>query len=536
MLLNFCWCILVFVCLHFANIQATSWDVKVCYDVAYHSSVRITLNNDYKDLSYDSNQKCFYGNFELNSGDMPSFIKVDQNYGYKAHVENPDLPAKYVGNCSSACNYKKVNLEKWVRWNIAALFSEMNYFPDQFFKIKPDVIRYIKFRTNSRTSNTSFFLPKEMNTDSTIELSTIDHGKFWLDTIVTLKNMETSKIYSCLYLNYTSQIPFHECSLINDTVWKIELTSRQELIGDIKEVQMFVRVTGRETNISRSLMFKKLAYLPTFSAFTNIGNINIGEIEISFGNKNKYFDISKIVMTRILTGEEYGCANIDKTNSPEYSCKLLNSKDWVLKVISPEEHERNFTVEINQDGLSSSSRKLFWKHLAIYGDYYVKYFNLKTYEDSEITSLRFNFFDKSLRISEISLINNFTEYKFKTTGGSKTQDNLMPEFIPITKGKQDEEEKQEKIHSTKTIPIMGTVIGILFLIIIIFSIRCMMLRNRRSRSNASTLQDVDEDNCISMQNSTPVHISEPSRRLTSSQPNSLDVNEDTYCTIPEHPI
>ncbi|XP_029643413.1 uncharacterized protein LOC115217851 [Octopus sinensis] len=80
---------------------------------------------------------------------------------------------------------------------------------------------------------------------------------------------------------------------------------------------------------------------------------------------------------------------------------------------------------------------------------------------------------------------------------------------------------------------MGTVIGILFLIIIIFSIRCMMLRNRRSRSNASPLQDVDEDNCIPMQNSTPVHISEPSRRLPSSQPNSLDVNEDTYCTIPE---
>ncbi|CAI9731347.1 Hypothetical predicted protein [Octopus vulgaris] len=447
MLLNSCWCIFVFICLHFANIQATRWDVEVCYAEYYYSSVRITLNNKYVDISYHSNQKCFYGNFELKSGEMPSFIKVDKGYGYKAMlkiqifqqsmsadahqlcykkatVENPDLPAKYVGRCSSNCANKEVNLEKWVHWNIAALFSEMNYFPDQFFNIKPDVKGYIKFRTNSRTSNTSFFLPKEMNTNSRIELSTIVHGKFWLDTIVTLKNMNTSKIYSCLYLNYTSRIPYHECSLINDSVWKIELTSRQELIGDTKEVQMFVRVIGCETSISRSLMFKKLAYLPTFSGFTNIGNINIGEIEISFGNKNKSIDISKIVMTRMLTEEEYGCANIDKTNSPEYSCKLLNRK-------------------------------------------------------------------------------------------------------------QDEEEKQEQIHSTKTIPIMGTVIGILFLTNIIFSIRCMMLRNRRSRSNASTLEDVDEDNCIPMQNSTPVHISEPSRRLPSSQPNSLDVNEDTYCTIPE---
>ncbi|CAI9731345.1 Hypothetical predicted protein [Octopus vulgaris] len=322
MLLNSCWCIFVFICLHFANIQATKWNVKVCFAKAYYSSVRIKLNNDYKDLSYNSKLRCFYSNFELKSGEKPSSIKVEKYYGYTAHVENTDLPVKYGGRCSSACNYKKVNLEKWVRWNIAVLFSEMNYFYPKSFQIKPDVTRYIRFRTNSRTSNISFFLPKEMNTNSTIELSSFDYGNFWLDTIVILKNMNTSKIYSCLYLDHT----FHECSLINDTVWKIELTSRQELVGDTKEVQMCVRVTGRETNISRSLMFKKLAYLPTFSAFTNIGNINIGEIEISFGNKNKSIDISKIAMTRMLPEEEYGCFNIDETNSPEYSCKLLNNK------------------------------------------------------------------------------------------------------------------------------------------------------------------------------------------------------------------
>ncbi|XP_036363874.1 uncharacterized protein LOC115218105 isoform X2 [Octopus sinensis] len=185
MLLNSCWCIFVFICLHFANIQATSWDVEVCYAGAYHSSVHIRLNNDYKDLLYNRKLRCFYGNFGLKSGEKPSFIKVDQGYGYKAYVENPDLPAKYVGNCSSNCRFKKVDLEKWVHWNIAVLFSEMNYFYRKSFQIKPDVTRYIKFRTNSRTSNTSFFLPKEMNTNSTIELSSFDYGNFWLDTIVS---------------------------------------------------------------------------------------------------------------------------------------------------------------------------------------------------------------------------------------------------------------------------------------------------------------------------------------------------------------
>ncbi|CAI9731338.1 Hypothetical predicted protein [Octopus vulgaris] len=220
MLLNSCWCIFVFICLHFANIQATRWDVRICFGRAYFSSVYFTLKSKHKQIPYKSNQKCFYDNFELKSGEMPSFIKVDQYYGYKAHVENPDLPVKYGGSCRYSCQQKAVKLEKWVRWNIAVLFSEMKFSCRNSFNIKPDVTRYIKFRTNSRTSNTSFFLPKEMNTKPRIELLTT--GIFWLDTIVTLKNMETSKIYSCLYLNYTSQIPYHECSLTNGAICPLD--------------------------------------------------------------------------------------------------------------------------------------------------------------------------------------------------------------------------------------------------------------------------------------------------------------------------
>ncbi|XP_036363875.1 uncharacterized protein LOC115218105 isoform X3 [Octopus sinensis] len=131
MLLNSCWCIFVFICLHFANIQATSWDVEVCYAGAYHSSVHIRLNNDYKDLLYNRKLRCFYGNFGLKSGEKPSFIKVDQGYGYKAHVENPDLPVKYVGNCSSGCRLKKVNLEKYIqatKWNVKVCYDVTYYY------------------------------------------------------------------------------------------------------------------------------------------------------------------------------------------------------------------------------------------------------------------------------------------------------------------------------------------------------------------------------------------------------------------------
>ncbi|XP_029653976.2 uncharacterized protein LOC115227221, partial [Octopus sinensis] len=162
-------------------------------------------------------------------------------------------------------------------------------------------------------------------------------------------------------------------------------------------------------------------------------------------------------MTRLLTGEEYGCANIHKTNSPEYSCKLLHSKNWLLKVISPEEHKRNFTVEIIQDKLSSSSRKFIWNHFSVYGDSYIKHFNLKTYEEGEITSLKLHFFHQILKISEISLIDNYSEYKFRTNGESKILNNLVKAFSQITK---------EKIHNDETSPSMETDISLLAVMIL----------------------------------------------------------------------
>ncbi|XP_052828175.1 uncharacterized protein LOC106873224 isoform X2 [Octopus bimaculoides] len=528
MLLLSCWSIIVFICLHFANTQVTIWSVTVCLTNYYRKSLQIILNERYKNVNWENQRKCFYTNFELNSGVKPSFIEINMNYYYGAYVENPYLPEMYGSSCSPKC-FGKVNLKKWVHWNIAVLFSEINYFPYQSFKVTPDRKRYLKFREDSRTSNASFFLPMEMNTKSKIVLET--KGQFWLEKIVILKNMKTSKIYSCLYLDHIYQTLYHECSLTNDSVWKIELTSRQKLVEDKKKIWIFVGITGSETNFSRQLQFKKLAYLPTFSAFINFGNISIGETEISFVNKGKYFDIFKIAMTRMRAGEEYGCVNI-KTNSPEYSCKLLNSKNWLLKIISPEEHERNFTVEIIQDKLSSFSRDLSWNHLTIYGARYIRYFNLKTYEEGEITSLKLHFVGKSLKINEVNLINNFTEYKFKTNEGNKTQDNLVTEFIRTIKEKQ---EKREKIHSNESNLIMKIVVGlfgviILFLIIIIIILiaRNKMSSNKKvSKDNISTLQVAGEfNNHLSTRDTNSVAISEPRLEFCSLQQDSLDIYEN----------
>lgn len=81
----------------------------------------------------------------------------------------------------------------------------------------------------------------------------------------------------------------------------------------------------------------------------------------------------------------------------------ISGKSWLLKVISPEEHERNFIIEIIQDKLSSSSRKFIWNHFSVYGDSYIKHFHLKTYEEGEITSLKLHFFHEILKITEVKL-------------------------------------------------------------------------------------------------------------------------------------
>ncbi|XP_014782831.1 uncharacterized protein LOC106878198 [Octopus bimaculoides] len=108
-------------------------------------------------------------------------------------------------------------------------------------------------------------------------------------------------------------------------------------------------------------------------------------------------------MTKMLTGEEYGCVNIHRTNAEKYTCKVLKAKNWLLKIISPEKHGRNFSVEIIQDTLTSFTRYLRWDYFSTYGDSYIKYFNLKTYEDEEITNINLHFDDKSLRINEVKI-------------------------------------------------------------------------------------------------------------------------------------
>ncbi|CAI9731337.1 Hypothetical predicted protein [Octopus vulgaris] len=327
-----------------------------------------------------------------------------------------------------------------------------------------------------------------MNRKSKIELTT---GKFWSNTVVNLKNMETSSIYSCMYtLNQSTY--YHECSLTNNSTWRIELTSNSEQINSM-EMTLNFHVPEREGY--RHLTFKRLVYLPKFFAVTSYENISTGVVKVSFGDNIKSMDISKIAMTRILTGEEYGCFNINRTKSHlQYSCKVLKRKNWLLKVISSEKHKQKFVIEIFQGNLSSVSRNLTWNHFSEYGLNYIKHFSLKTYEVDEITSLKLSFFYKSLKINEISLINNFTEIKFRTNGGNKLQDDSVIEFIRITKGK---EEKPSHMSRNMTIVIVLLAVIVFFLIIIsiAFVARCKMTKNKnKQKGNTSTLKVSGEDN------------------------------------------
>ncbi|XP_036363817.1 uncharacterized protein LOC115217968 isoform X2 [Octopus sinensis] len=431
---------LVFILIHFTNTHATIWDVKACHTVVYRTSVRMILNKVFiREVAASKDPKCFEITFKLNDEVKPSYIKLPYPKAYKAFVQNHHLHEMYVAKCQADCSTVDSELERWVHWNMSVIHSKTYDNYEYSFEIKPYDKNYLKFRANSKTTNAPFFLPTKMNTKSRLELSTT--GKFWLDKTIKLKNMETFKIYFCIYLLKQSN-PYHECSLRSDLEWKIELSSLSKLIKNIEEIKISVGVTGSGTNSSQSLTFKKLAYLPTFSAFTNIGKIGIGEAEIYFKDSNNSFDISKIVMTRIPTGEKYGCVNIHKTIPAKYSCKLQKSKNWLLKVISPEEHERNFDVEIIQDTLSSSfTRNLQWKYVFPYGNTYIKYFNLKSYEKNEIMKLKFHFLDQLLRINEISVISNYSEYQFKTNVERKFQNYLVTEFSRITK---------EKIHCNET--------------------------------------------------------------------------------------
>ncbi|CAI9731411.1 Hypothetical predicted protein [Octopus vulgaris] len=316
--------------------HATIWDVKACHTVVYRTSVRMILNKVFvREVAASKDPKCFEITYKLNDEVKPSYIKLPYPQAYKAFVQNHHLHEMYVAKCQADCSTVDSELERWVHWNMSVIHSKTYDNYEYSFEIKPYDKNYLKFRANSKTTNAPFFLPTKMNTKSRLELSTT--GKFWLDKTIKLKNMETFKIYSCIYLLKQSN-PYHECSLRSDLEWKIELSSLSKLIQNIEEIKISVGVTGSGTNSSQSLTFKKLAYLPTFSAFTNIGKIGIGEAEIYFKDSNNSFDISKIVMTRIPTGEKYGCVNIHKTIPAKYSCKLLKKKIHC--------NETNFSVKI----------------------------------------------------------------------------------------------------------------------------------------------------------------------------------------------
>ncbi|XP_029643656.1 uncharacterized protein LOC115218043 isoform X2 [Octopus sinensis] len=487
MSLFYSWSILIFTCLHFANIQATKWKVTIFLSQVHNREVDISLNNIQKKLNFKNKNEIKF-QFELESTVKPNTLHVDVTQSYRATVQIEGHHEKYIVECQSACS-RELKLEKWTQWNLEVIHSETNdkrRFP---FEIKPHGEKYITIRKNSKTSNTSFFLPREMNTRSRIEIETT--GKFWSNTVVNLKNMETSSIYSCMYtLNQSTY--YHECSLTNNSTWRIELTSNSEQINST-EMTLNFHVPEREGY--RHLTFKRLAYLPKFFAVTSYENISTGVVKVSFGDNIKSMDISKIAMTRILTGEEYGCFNINRTKSHlQYSCKVLKRKNWLLKVISSEKHKQKFVIEIFQGNLSSVSRNLTWNHFSEYGLNYIKHFSLKTYEVDEITSLKLSFFYKSLKINEISLINNFTEIKFRTNGGSKLQDDSVIEFIRITKGK---EEKPSHMSRNMTIVIVLLAVIVFFLIIIsiAFVARCKMTKNKnKQKGNTSTLKVSGEDN------------------------------------------
>lgn len=99
-----------------------------------------------------------------------------------------------------------------------------------------------------------------------------------------------------MYHNYytTIFIVFFISLSFLDSLWKIELTSQSKLTVNVKEIKLSYAVIGSETKSSQGVTLKKLAYLPTFSAFTNIGNISIGEVGISFERNSKSINISKV--------------------------------------------------------------------------------------------------------------------------------------------------------------------------------------------------------------------------------------------------
>uniref|UniRef100_A0A0L8I326 Uncharacterized protein n=1 Tax=Octopus bimaculoides TaxID=37653 RepID=A0A0L8I326_OCTBM len=428
------WSISFLVLPHFLYTQARKWDVQVCFTEVHSNPVHVTLNKDkYKNIPCANMEDCCKTEINLDNETRPQVIKVGPSFEFKAIVQNQDLQEVYGVLCQTPCSGSELTLANWTHWTIEVKREKAYGNYELFLELAPYVKIRVPFRENSKTSKKSFFLPMETYTPLKIKLLT--KGKFNLDTDIKLKNMKTSETYSCIYLHTPfSHLSYHECLLVNASMWKVELTSQPRQISKIMLIKVTLGVYGSGRYSSHHVILRKLAYIPTLAGFTNIGNIRTNKADIYFNDTNNAFDILKLALTSILTGEEYGCTNLYKTVSAKYSCKLLQSKNWYLRISSPEEHEQTFAVEIIQDTLSSFSKGLIWRNHCEHKSNCVDNFHLKTYEDDKVTGLKLHFMDKPFKINEISLKHGESVYKFKATKESGTENHMVIEFSLITEG------------------------------------------------------------------------------------------------------
>ncbi|XP_029651412.2 uncharacterized protein LOC115224696 [Octopus sinensis] len=479
------WSIFLIISPHFIGTHAaTKWNIVLC-SRDEHNFVRISLDKiKYVNLTGGNGQKCFNTEFELDDATKPSYLefKLDvatrpslmllekdkvlqdflplydaaaplmnqlatvltENINY-ALVQNRNLQEMYYGYYKwNSYNQTKTGLEKMDRWTFEVTRSDINDDFKSSYRAAPHYYANFTFSKYSRTSNASFFLSLHWNELNWIAFFT--EGEFGLEKKVKVQNMANNKIYSCMYTyGIEPPGPAHICVWRNDSTWNIEMTYQSKYVNDYETIIFTLRVTGGERNSSVIVSLEESAYVSAFTNFFDIPNENINEIEIEFNGTKKPFDMTKVVMTKMLTGEEYGCVDIHWTNSMKCSCKVKKGKKWLLKVISPEVHERTFSVELIQDTLSSFTNHLTWKNFGMYGDEFIKYFNLKTYEDKEITSINLHFKNESLKINEISMISNYTEYKFNRNEDSSTHNSSVAGFSRITK---------EKFNSNETILVL----------------------------------------------------------------------------------
>ncbi|XP_036361597.1 uncharacterized protein LOC118764737 [Octopus sinensis] len=381
LVLSYC-SILFFVLPHFFYTQARKWNVEICYTEAHKSSVHLILNGDtYTNITCPNEDNCFTTEIDLVNDTRPHSIDIRPSTEFQIVIENKDLEEAYGVLCEAPCPGAKMTLSNWTHWTFEVQRNNAYGKYEFYIRLDPYVKQKVVFQPNSTTANKSFLLPTEMNTLSEIKLLT--RGKFQLGTDIKVKNMDTSEIYSCIYLlDQLSQVPYHECKSINDSMWRVELTSRSRLIRDRVVLTVLLVVHGSGIHSLHQLRLKKLAYIPTFAEFAIIGNLRMNEVLVYFNYPHEAFDIFQIVITNALTGKVYGC------------------KIWQLIIMSSEELEQAFFVEIIQGTLSSFSKGLVWQNLCEHGYGCVDHFYLETYEDNEITGLKLHFLDKPIRIND----------------------------------------------------------------------------------------------------------------------------------------